>query len=403
MSTTSVFVWLGIIVGHTAILINGVNLWYGRALPRQLLAVIRAIHALLVPLVLLAYWWVYSWNIEGAFAWGSPSFLRLFAPAYAAVCMVVAYGFLPIITIVRIARRPSALLQNHTRTIDVAAKLGYKPLGRSKYQWMGRLPGNEIYKVDFAEKTLRLPRLPAALDGLTILHLSDLHFSGTPDRDFYYEAMDVCRAWEPDVVAISGDIVDSDHHHRWILPLLSRLRWRHAAFAILGNHDMWHEPNLVRRRVKRLGIEMLGNSWKCINIRGESIVVIGNEAPWVRPAPDLKGCPAGVFRLCLSHTPDNIHWARQHEIDLVLAGHCHGGQIRLPGFGSVLVPSRFGRRYDCGTFDEGPTVLHVVRGLAAQHPLRYNCRPEIALLVLKRATAAAPDAPFPDGNVGASS
>jgi predicted MPP superfamily phosphohydrolase len=75
----------------------------------------------------------------------------------------------------------------------------------------------------------------------------------------------------------------------------------------------------------------------------------------------------------------------------MLAGHVHGGQIRFPLLGSVFVPSRYGRRYDCGTFEEPPTVLHVSRGLGGQQPLRYNCRPEVTLLVLK-AGRPSPDA-----------
>jgi predicted MPP superfamily phosphohydrolase len=70
-------------------------------------------------------------------------------------------------------------------------------------------------------------------------------------------------------------------------------------------------------------------------------------------------------------------------VDLMLSGHVHGGQIRLPWVGSVLVPSRHGRRYDCGTFEEPPTVLHVSRGLSGQHPLRYGCMPEVTRLILR--------------------
>jgi predicted MPP superfamily phosphohydrolase len=66
----------------------------------------------------------------------------------------------------------------------------------------------------------------------------------------------------------------------------------------------------------------------------------------------------------------------------MLAGHVHGGQIRLPLFGPIFVPSRYSRRYDCGTFDEPPTLLHVSRGLSGQHPLRYNCRPEVTKIIL---------------------
>jgi predicted MPP superfamily phosphohydrolase len=158
-----------------------------------------------------------------------------------------------------------------------------------------------------------------------------------------------------------------------------------AAFAVLGNHEGWYNPTLVRRRLGRLGIQVLANTWRQIEVRGQPLVVVGNEWPWFGPAPDLSTCPRAPFRLCLTHTPDNIRWARRNGIDLLLAGHNHGGQIRFPILGSVLVPSRYSRRYDCGTFDEPPTVLHVSRGLGGQQPVRYNCPPEVTRLVLHRA------------------
>ena len=67
----------------------------------------------------------------------------------------------------------------------------------------------------------------------------------------------------------------------------------------------------------------------------------------------IAGSQEKMFRLCLSHSPDTIPWARQQNIDLMLAGHVHGGQMRLPLFGSLFVPSRYSRRFDCGTFSEG--------------------------------------------------
>ena len=169
----------------------------------------------------------------------------------------------------------------------------------------------------------------------------------------------------------------------WIIPTLGWLRWKIAAFAILGNHDYWYDPPFIRRRIERLKMKYLGNSWRQIEVRGEPLVVIGTEYPWSKPQPDLAACPAGTFRLCLSHTPDNLPWARRAGIDLMLSGHVHGGQIRFPVIGSVLVPSRYGRRYDCGTFHESPTVLHVSRGLGGEHPLRWGCRPEVTRLVLR--------------------
>src|SRR5262249_51984958 len=326
---------------------------------------------------------------------GQDSFTRdrwyLIRDGYTLGCAAVGIGVVPSITLVRsLRRRPTVLLSNHTQTLNVAERLGYKPIGRGKHRRLACLPFNEVFQVDLAERTLRLSRLPPAWDGLTVLHLSDLHLCGTPDKEFYQRVMDVCRDWEPDILAITGDIVDSKRHHRWILPVLGRLRWRVAAYAIFGNHDHRFDTTLQERRLQRLGIRVLGNSWEMVEVRGEPLIVIGQEVPWGKPAPDLRGCPQGPFRLCLSHTPDRIRWARQHRIDLMLAGHVHGGQIRFPVIGSVLVPSLYGRRYDCGIFCEPPTIMHVSRGLGGQHPLRYNCRPEVTKLVLRASTGQTP-------------
>lgn len=379
-------IWLlGVCIGHTALLTFSINWWYSFALPSRFLSCMRLAHGGLVLLGVAAFTRAYFFppSAEGGSSFGV--FGESAAEAYALLCGLIGLGYVPLLTLWRLRRRrPAALQSNHTSTVDVASRLGYKPIGRGKYRVLAHLPGNEVFRVDFAERTLAVPQLPAAWDGLTVLHLSDLHLCGTPDRVFFQEIMDRCMAWEPDLIAITGDIIDSDHHHRWIVPILGRLRWRLAAFAILGNHDARRDPVLVRRRLRRLGFRVLANTWEQLEVRGEPLVVIGHEGPWFRPEPDLTACPQGTFRLCLSHTPDNLRWARQHEIHLMLAGHNHGGQIRLPLIGSVIVPSRYGRRYDCGIFDEPPTLLHVSRGLSGKEPIRYNCRPEVAKLVLRR-------------------
>src|SRR5262249_16285406 len=163
---------------------------------------------------------------------------------------------------------------------------------------------------------------------------------------------------DPDLVAVTGDIVDSDWHHCWIVPTLGRLKWRMAAFAVLGNHDYWHGTDPVRRRLRRINIRVLSNTWEQIEVRGQPLLLIGKEGPWTQPTLALKACPPAVFRLCLSHTAEQIYGARDKNIDLVLAGHVHGGQFRLPLIGAVHTPSRYSRRFDCGTFALGPTVMH---------------------------------------------
>src|SRR5205823_3615016 len=185
--------------------------------------------------------------------------------ACADLCALIGWVGVPAVTAFRLFRpKPAVLLSNHTHTLDVAGELGYKPIGHGKYRIFARLPGNEVFQVDFAERTLWLPRLPAAWDGLSIVHVSDLHLCGSPDKIFYQRVMERCRAWDPDIVAFTGDLVDSDRHYRWILPVLGKLRWRIAGFAVLGNHDSWHEPAMLRRRLRRCGYRVLDNRWEQI-------------------------------------------------------------------------------------------------------------------------------------------
>jgi predicted MPP superfamily phosphohydrolase len=368
-------------IGHTALFVYSLNWWYGLPLPHRLLSAIKFAHGVIVLAGVAAL----------GCAWASPD--RWFTPppwadstasAYRYACILIGAVIVPLITIARsLRRRPAVLLSNHTATVDLAAELGFKPVGRGRHRLLARLPGNEVFRVDFAERVVRLPRLPPAWDGLTILHLSDLHFTGTPDRIFYQELMRRCRDWDPDLVALTGDYVDGVYFHRWIIPTLGWLRWRIGCFAVLGNHDSWYQPDRIRRRLDRLGMKVLQNDWQQIDVRDQPLIIVGNSSPWFRPAPNLDDCPDAPFRLCLSHTPDNIGWARKNHVDLMLAGHVHGGQIRFPLIGSVLVPSLHSRRYDCGTFHEPPTVLHVSRGVGGQQPIRYNCRPEVTKLVLR--------------------
>ena len=379
--------YLAACAGHTFFMVTGLNVLYAWPLPHSILRFTRKLDVLIILMGPVVFWFAMGLHDGLGVSWDAAGRGFLLTP-YLVFCWALGFFAVPIAMVLyRLRPVPKALTNTQVRMLDVARELGYPPAGHSKQTALTRIPGNQCFQVDFVERTLVLPQLPAAWDGLTILHLSDLHFCGTPDRAFYSYVMDRCRDWgTPDLLALTGDIVDSDKHYRWIVPVLGRLRWQVGAFAILGNHDSWREPPLIRRRLRKLGMHVLGNSWEQIEVRGQPLLVIGNEFPWFKPEADLSACPAGVFRLCLSHTPDRIAWCRRHHLDLMLAGHVHGGQIRLPFIGSLFVPSRYSRRYDCGVFFEPPTLMLVSRGLAGQHPLRFNCRPEVTWIVLKKGT-----------------
>jgi predicted MPP superfamily phosphohydrolase len=381
----TVFLFAGACLGHLAIMVASHNWWYGQPLSKKFGDVMHLLHGFLTAIGPVLLWRFVGWDLTRLLDPGTLAPWEQVVAGYVWVCWLCALVLLPANLLGRRLRsHPRAVVRAQSRVLDVAKELGYRPVGQSQQAFLAQLPGNEVFHVELAERTLRLPRLPAAWDGLTVLHLSDIHLCGVPDRNYFRFVMDRCAAWEPDLVALTGDVVDSWQHHRWVLPVLGRLRWRVAALAILGNHDYYFDPPRIRRRLQRVGMHYLGNGWRQLEVRGEPLVAIGHEGPWFKPGPDLANCPAEPFRLCLSHTPDNIAWARRQKIDLMLSGHVHGGQIRWPVVGSVLVPSRYGRRYDCGTFDVSPTLLHVSRGVSGEHPLRYGCKPEVTLLTLCR-------------------
>jgi predicted MPP superfamily phosphohydrolase len=254
-----------------------------------------------------------------------------------------------------------------------------------------RLPGNDAFRLELNEKDIHLPRLPQGLDGLSIIQLADLHFCGKVQQSFFRAALDWVQAQTPDVLVMTGDLVDPVECMPWIEELLAPLAARLGKFFILGNHDIWFkDASLVREAMGRLGWTYLGGRWQTAHWDGHEVLLAGNELPWIGPAADLKGAPppareGGPFRLLVAHTPDQFGWARRHEFDLVLAGHMHGGQYRLPVVGPFLAPSRQGVRYASGLYTETPSTLHVSRGLSCLTPWRINCPTEVSRLVLRAA------------------
>jgi predicted MPP superfamily phosphohydrolase len=368
------------VIGHFALVLRSHNYIYGTGLGRRTIDVLQVLHGLVCLSGPIVFWYVMVLDPGFLFPDKGEALHQLYLKCYLGCCLLTSFIVVPFVTIQRLVRRCPALHRQEATTVNVELLACRSLHGDGKHSHLARLPGNQVCQLDLSIKTLQLA-IPPEWDGLTILHLGDLHFTGTPDREYFERVLDLCMSWQPDIVALTGDYVDSLAHHAW-LSLFEKLQAREAKLAILGNHDHWYEPEKVRERLGQMGYHTPRNGWQTIEVRGKPMVVIGHEGPWLKPAPEMSGCPADVFRLCLSHTPDNIAWARANAVNLMLSGHVHGGQIRLPIIGSLVVPSMYGRRYDCGVFLEDKTVLHVTRGIGGKHPLRYNCRPEATLLVL---------------------
>jgi predicted MPP superfamily phosphohydrolase len=308
--------------------------------------------------------------------------------AYACVCVVLAAVIIPGLAVVRGLRRKPGGISGRSETLDFARLDGLDSLvGPGKRAWMFRLPGNQALQLDVRCWDLHVPGLPEALDGLAITHLTDLHFSPTYSRRYFDRVIDQVAGWDADLVLFTGDLADHDSAIDWVVPVLGRLEGRFGQFSILGNHDRRHHPARLRRSLKAAGFTDLEGTWQTLEVRGKALALGGSSFPWGR-MPTSRWPVDADFRLLLSHSPDLFPWAASREIDLILAGHNHGGQVRLPLLGPILMPSRFGRRYDRGFFAAGQARMYVSQGIGAKDPLRFGgCRPEIARIIL-RATGA---------------
>ncbi|MDO4559075.1 MAG: metallophosphoesterase, partial [Planctomycetia bacterium] len=247
------------------------------------------------------------------------------------------------------------------------------------------------------------PEFRPTLRPLRILHLTDLHFGGGVPAGYYDRAIQTIQEtlidpYRPEFTAITGDFLDHDEWRRAMVVPLRRLAEspvREGVWFVLGNHDFrlkrTDADTLRRTLVEECGFHDLGGrirTFRCGD--GPEVTLIGDESPWGRTPPESM-CEDIVpadhrWTFVLTHTPDRFPvWADRSdtEVDLVLAGHTHGGQMCVPGIGAILTPCVSGTTFSDGVFLRNGTFLHVGRGLAAQNPLRLFCPPEAVLLELR--------------------
>jgi uncharacterized protein len=361
--------------GHCCVIVWVINVSHGYGMSERVFRKLEAATLLLIAVVSL--WLLGLAVIRPWTAW------PLVAGVYSWLCLGMALLAFPAVTIARRLRRLPAGIKTRGRqqeecpVADPSIWLGTHP--RS---WWLRIPRNESLELWTSEYEIELPGLPTELDGLRILHLSDFHCSLAYDRAYFQFVVDAASSIETDLVLFTGDLVDSAESIDWVPGLFRGLRGRLGQYAILGNHDFAQDYRHIYRAVLRSGFELLEGRWTTREIEGLTLALGGTSYPWGRPL-DLPGGSDADFRILLSHSPDLFYQASTQGIDLMLSGHNHGGQVRLPGIGPVLMPSRFSRRFDQGFFRHRQTLLHVSPGIGAKHPWRANCPPEIARLVLR--------------------
>jgi predicted MPP superfamily phosphohydrolase len=216
---------------------------------------------------------------------------------------------------------------------------------------------------------LPLPGLPAGAR-IRIVQLSDLHLGPLADRSALRAALAEAAALEPDVVCVTGDLVDSPacDLDAWI-PELAALDAPHGVFAILGNHDRYAGASFVAAALRRhTRWRLLRDEVATVTVDGARLHLLGLEDRAERQCADglaalVAQVPAGEARVLLAHRPGVVRAAARLDLPLVLAGHTHAGQVAVPGMPRLNVARLLVSQWDRGTFREGGTVLHVSRGV----------------------------------------
>lgn len=238
--------------------------------------------------------------------------------------------------------------------------------------------------------------LPGAFEGFKIAHVSDLHnavFGRKNER-----LLSLIRAAEPDIIAITGDLIDSRH-----TDIDSAMAFVEAAaeiapvYYVTGNHESRLDFDEIEPRLIAAGARVLRNEAEDIGRGGERIRLAGIDDPSFirtggtaeeRAAAELEqlGDGGGTFNVLLAHRPELVEVYAEYGAGLVLSGHAHGGQVRLPLLGGLYAPGQgLLPEYDSGLYSLGETQMVVSRGLGnSVAPLRVNNRPELVIVTLSR-------------------
>jgi uncharacterized protein len=246
----------------------------------------------------------------------------------------------------------------------------------------------EAETVEIEKVYIRLKKLPKALDGFRIVQLSDIHHSPFTSREFISDVIKIANDLQPDMFVLTGDYVS--HEAEYISPvaeMLGELRAEFGTFACLGNHDHWTDADWLTSEFRRNNINVLINQGFRFSARNESFWLSGVDDFGVGKTnmrAALRGSYTNEMKLLLCHNPAAIRRAAYWNVDLMLSGHTHGGQVKIrEPRESLLFPNRRKRSAN-GLHYRRETQVYITRGIGTVVvPLRYQCPPEISLIELK--------------------
>lgn len=244
-------------------------------------------------------------------------------------------------------------------------------------------------------ETFTLSRLPARFDALTLAHISDFHYGTWLNRARAGHAIDQVNAADPDVVVITGDLVNHapDRHSDELIPLLRGLSPSIATYSVLGNHDYKCGAEKIVSILENAGIVPLRNQVEVLRRGPDALYLAGVDCAYCgmdRLEDVVERLPESAASILMVHEPDLAdRAAASGRFDLQLSGHSHGGQMVFPWIGRPYLP-RLAWKYPVGRYRVGGMHLYTNRGLGTSHlQFRINCPAEIAVITLRASSKQA--------------
>jgi predicted MPP superfamily phosphohydrolase len=227
-------------------------------------------------------------------------------------------------------------------------------------------------------KPFRIARLPDGLEGLRVLHLSDLHLGHYVTIDDLEDILACAAQFSPDLVLVTGDVSDDLEQLPAVLDKIAALSPPLGCYAILGNHEYFRGIVQVRAIYARSPVPLMVNEHVVIKAGTTDLLLGGIDDPVTMHdiAPDS-------FPLLMSHRPDVFPFAAERKIGLTLAGHTHGGQIGLGG--RSILEGAFPHSYLWGKYALGDSLLYTTSGAGHWFPFRLGCPTEAPVIELHRA------------------
>ena len=243
-------------------------------------------------------------------------------------------------------------------------------------------------RIQTTEITVESDRIPVSYDGVKIMQISDLHDATFGENQ--EKLVEKIKKTKVDLIFITGDLVDSNRYNLdQSLELVRQIIDFAPIYYVTGNHEIaTNDTENIKNSLTELGVNVLSNEEQIIEHKGEDIRIIGIEDPLngvlVNEALS-RFADNDLFTLVLSHRPETFQDYVEYEMDVIFAGHAHGGQFRIPGLGGLVAPGQgLFPTYTAGMYSENSTHMIVSRGLGnSVIPLRVFNSPEIVIVTLK--------------------